>query len=100
MSLTSTDLARLARLAQLEFSPAEGERLLPQINSFFDIVGKMRAVNTECVTPLAHPVAAIQDIHLRLRPDLASEPNQREANQANAPCAEQGLFLVPQVIES
>jgi aspartyl-tRNA(Asn)/glutamyl-tRNA(Gln) amidotransferase subunit C len=48
---------------------------------------------------MAHPVAAIQDITLRLRPDLASEPNQRDLNQRSAPAVERGLFLVPKVIE-
>jgi aspartyl-tRNA(Asn)/glutamyl-tRNA(Gln) amidotransferase subunit C len=36
---------------------------------------------------------------LRLREDRASEPNNREANQRNAPAVEHGLFLVPKVIE-
>ena len=48
---------------------------------------------------LAHPVAAMQDIQLRLRDDVVSEPNQREANQKSAPAVERGLFLVPKVIE-
>jgi aspartyl-tRNA(Asn)/glutamyl-tRNA(Gln) amidotransferase subunit C len=48
---------------------------------------------------LAHPVAAFQDIALRLREDVASEPDQREANQRSAPAVEAGLFLVPKVIE-
>jgi aspartyl-tRNA(Asn)/glutamyl-tRNA(Gln) amidotransferase subunit C len=48
---------------------------------------------------LAHPVAAIQDIALRLRDDRVSETNQREANQRSAPAVENGLFLVPKVIE-
>jgi aspartyl-tRNA(Asn)/glutamyl-tRNA(Gln) amidotransferase subunit C len=99
MSLTATDISRIANLARLELSPAEGERMLSQINSFFDIVEKMRAVDTTGLEPLAHPVAAIQDIALRLRDDVVSEPNQREANQRNAPAVEHGLFLVPKVIE-
>ena len=59
----------------------------------------MRAVDTTGVEPLTHPVAAIQDVQLRLREDVASEPNQREANQKSAPAVENGLFLVPKVIE-
>lgn len=99
MSLTSTDIARIANLARLELQPAESARLLTQINGFFDIVEQMRAVDTTNVEPLAHPVAAIQDITLRLREDVVSEPNQREANQKSAPAVERGLFLVPKVIE-
>ncbi|MBC7916502.1 MAG: Asp-tRNA(Asn)/Glu-tRNA(Gln) amidotransferase subunit GatC [Rhodoferax sp.] len=99
MSLTSTDIARIANLARLELRPAESDRLLTQINGFFDIVEQMRAVDTSGVEPLAHPVAAMQDITLRLREDAVSEPNQREANQRSAPAVERGLFLVPKVIE-
>ena len=99
MSLTSHDIARLANLARLELAPAESERLLTQMNAFFGIVEKMRAVDTTGITPLAHPVAALGDIALRLRDDAVSEPNQREANQRSAPAVERGLFLVPKVIE-
>jgi aspartyl-tRNA(Asn)/glutamyl-tRNA(Gln) amidotransferase subunit C len=99
MSLTSSDIARIANLARLELSPAHSERMLGQINSFFDIVEQMRAVDTTGVEPLAHPVAAIGDIALRLREDAVSEPNQREANQRSAPEVQNGLFLVPKVIE-
>lgn len=99
MSLTSSDIARIANLARLELQPEESERMLTQLNGFFGIVEAMRAVDTSGVQPLAHPVAAIQDITLRLRDDVASEPNQREANQRSAPAVERGLFLVPKVIE-
>lgn len=99
MSLTSSDIARIANLARLELSPDESERMLTQINGFFDIVGKMQAVDTSGVEPLAHPVAAIQDVTLRLRPDVVSEFDARDANQRSAPAVERGLFLVPKVIE-
>jgi aspartyl-tRNA(Asn)/glutamyl-tRNA(Gln) amidotransferase subunit C len=99
MSLTSQDIDRIANLARLELQPEESERMLAQINGFFGIVEAMRAVDTSGIEPMAHPVAAIQDITLRLRPDVASEPNQREANQRSAPAVESGLFLVPKVIE-
>lgn len=99
MSLTSSDIARIANLARLELQPLESERMLTQLNGFFDIVEKMRSIDTTGVEPLAHPVAAIQDITLRLRDDVVSEPNQREANQRSAPTVERGLFLVPKVIE-
>ena len=99
MSLTPSDIGRIANLARLELSPEESERMLTKINGFFDIVEAMRAVDTSGVEPLAHPVAAIREVALRLRDDLASEPNQREANQRSAPAVERGLFLVPKVIE-
>ena len=99
MALPLQEIGRIANLARLELTPPESERMLTQLNGFFDIVEKMRAVDTSGVTPLAHPVATIQEITLRLREDIASEPNQREANQKSAPAVERGLFLVPKVIE-
>jgi len=99
MSLTSSDIARIANLARLELQPDESERMLTQLNGFFGIVEAMRSVDTTGIQPLAHPVAAIQDIALRLRDDAVSEPDQRDANQRNAPAVERGLFLVPKVIE-
>ena len=99
MSLTSTDIARIANLARLELAPVESERMLTQMNDFFNIVEQMRAVDTTGIAPLAHPVVVLSDFALRLREDVASESDQREANQRSAPAVENGLFLVPKVIE-
>jgi aspartyl-tRNA(Asn)/glutamyl-tRNA(Gln) amidotransferase subunit C len=99
MSLNASEIQRIANLARLELTPDQSERMLTQINSFFEMVEQMRAVDTTGIEPLAHPVAVMQDIALRLREDIASEPNQREANQQSAPAVERGLFLVPKVIE-
>jgi aspartyl-tRNA(Asn)/glutamyl-tRNA(Gln) amidotransferase subunit C len=99
MALTPDDIRRLQHLARLELQPAESDRMLAQINEFFSIVEAMRAVDTSGIEPLAHPVAAIQDVQLRLRDDVVSEPDQRAANQRSAPAVERGLFLVPKVIE-
>jgi aspartyl-tRNA(Asn)/glutamyl-tRNA(Gln) amidotransferase subunit C len=99
MALTPDDIRRLQHLARLELQPHESERMLTQINGFFGIVEAMRAVDTSGIEPLAHPIEAVQDVQLRLRDDVASEPNAREANQRSAPAVEGGLFLVPRVIE-
>jgi aspartyl-tRNA(Asn)/glutamyl-tRNA(Gln) amidotransferase subunit C len=99
MSLNAQDIARIAHLARLELRPDDSERMLSQINGFFAIVEKMRAVDTSGVEPLTHPVAAVRDVPLRLREDRASEPDAREENQQSAPSVERGLFLVPKVIE-
>ena len=99
MSLSASDIARIASLARLQLAPDESERMLSQINGFFDLVERMRSVDTAGVEPLAHPVAAVEDITLRLRDDVVSEPDNREANQKSAPAVEAGLFLVPKVIE-
>lgn len=99
MSLTSFDITRIANLARLELAPDESDRMLTKLNDFFGLVEAMRAVDTTGIEPLAHPVATIQEISLRLRDDVVSEPDQREANQRSAPAVERGLFLVPKVIE-
>jgi aspartyl-tRNA(Asn)/glutamyl-tRNA(Gln) amidotransferase subunit C len=99
MQLTALDISRIANLARLELKADESERMRGQINGFFEIVEQMRAVDTTGVEPLAHPMAAIAEVSLRLRPDVVSEPNQRQANQFSAPAVESGLFLVPKVIE-
>lgn len=101
MALTAPDIDRIANLARLELSAPESAKMLGQLNGFFAIVEQMRAVDTTGIAPLSHPVGAIADIALRLRPDIVSETNQREAHQQSAPLvdAESGLFLVPKVIE-
>jgi aspartyl-tRNA(Asn)/glutamyl-tRNA(Gln) amidotransferase subunit C len=99
MALTSDDIERVAHLARLVLRPDETAHTLAQINGFFKLVEQMEAVNTEGVEPLAHPASLLGDVALRLRDDVASEPNQREASQVSAPAVERGLFLVPKVIE-
>lgn len=99
MALTFEDIARVANLARLELRPDETAHTLSQLNGFFTLVEQMQAVNTDGVEPLAHPAALLGEVALRLRDDIASEPNQREASQASAPAVERGLFLVPKVIE-
>ena len=99
MSLTVSDISRIARLARLALGSDESTRLQLQLNQFFGIVEAMRAIDTTGIEPLAHPMAVVSDVALRLRDDAATEPNQRDANQRNAPAVERGLFLVPKVIE-
>ncbi|MES2686942.1 MAG: Asp-tRNA(Asn)/Glu-tRNA(Gln) amidotransferase subunit GatC [Pseudomonadota bacterium] len=99
MALTSQDIERVANLARLELRPDETDRVLGQLNGFFSLVAQMDAVNTDGVEPLAHPAAVLGQVALRLRDDIVSEPNQREASQVSAPAVERGLFLVSRVIE-
>ena len=102
MSLTTLDIQRIANLARLALQPDEEARMLDKINDFFGIVEQISAVDTSGVVPMAHPVDAMRnspEMALRLRTDTVSEPNQRETNQQSAPAVENGLFLVPKVIE-
>jgi len=70
-----------------------------QLNGFFRIVEQMRAVDTRGVEPLYTPLAAVQAAALRLREDHVTEGDERAANQASAPALQDGLFLVPKVLE-
>ena len=99
MSLTPQDVSRIAHLARLELSDAESHAMLAQLNDFFGIVTQMSAVDTTGVEPLYTPLSAVQDVALRLRDDIVTETDQRSLNQASAPAVEDGLFLVPRVIE-
>lgn len=99
MALTLQEISRVANLARLELRPDETERVLAQLNGFFQLVDQMDAINTDGVEPLAHPAAVLGDVALRLRDDIASEPDQRDISQRSAPAVERGLFLVPKVIE-
>ena len=99
MSLTLSDIGRIAHLARLEMPPAEAERMLTRLTVFSALAERMKGGAPPGVDPLPHPPAVIDHVSLRLRPDVASEPNNREANQKSAPAVERGLFLVPKVIE-
>jgi aspartyl-tRNA(Asn)/glutamyl-tRNA(Gln) amidotransferase subunit C len=99
MALSAQDVARIAHLARLQLSADEEVAMLQQLNEFFGIVERMGAVDTSGVEPLYTPLSALQDVQLRLRDDVVTETDQREANQRSAPQVEDGLFLVPKVIE-
>ena len=99
MALSPTDVSRIAHLARLELQADEQAAMLQQLNGFFTIVEQMRAVDTSGVEPLYTPLSALAEVQLRLREDRVTETDQRELNQRSAPAVEDGLFLVPQVIE-
>jgi aspartyl-tRNA(Asn)/glutamyl-tRNA(Gln) amidotransferase subunit C len=99
MALTPQDVSRIAHLARLELAPAEQASMLNQLNGFFSIVEQMSAVETGGVEPLYTPLSAVQAVSLRLREDTVTETDARTLNQRSAPAVEDGLFLVPKVIE-
>ena len=98
MALTPQDVSRIAHLARLELTPSEASAMLTQLNGFFSIVEQMGAVDTSGIEPLYTPLSAVQEVHLRLRPDEVTETDRRTRNQRSAPALEDGLFLVPKVI--
>lgn len=95
MSLTLEQVRRVANLARLEVSDAQAEITLGHLNGILSLIEEMQAVDTRGVEPMAHA----QDLSQRLRDDVVTETNRREAFQAVAPETEAGLYLVPKVIE-
>jgi aspartyl-tRNA(Asn)/glutamyl-tRNA(Gln) amidotransferase subunit C len=95
MSLTPDDVKRIARLARIEISDTEAQATQGQLNSIFDLIATMQAVDTRDVSPMAHA----QEVTQRLRPDAVTETDRHAAFQAIAPAVENGLYLVPKVIE-
>lgn len=100
MSLKESDVTRIAQLAQLELPAEQIGKTLEQLNGIFALVEQMQAINTDGVEPLSHPFALITDhLALRLREDKVTESDQRDAYQECAPATQDGLYLVPKVIE-
>ncbi|MCB1787427.1 MAG: Asp-tRNA(Asn)/Glu-tRNA(Gln) amidotransferase subunit GatC [Chromatiaceae bacterium] len=95
MSLSADDVAKIAHLARLAVTPQESAALGAELSKILDLVAQMDALDTSSVDPMAHPLEMAQ----RLRIDEVTERDERERYQANAPAVENGLFLVPKVIE-
>jgi aspartyl-tRNA(Asn)/glutamyl-tRNA(Gln) amidotransferase subunit C len=95
LSLDLEQVQRIARLARIRVDDAEAAGVRDQLNGILGLVADMQAAETSGVTPMSHP----QDLVLRLREDIVTEADQRERFQAVAPQVEDGLYLVPKVIE-
>ncbi len=95
MAIDRDEIARIAHLARLEVGDETAARTAEELTNILDFVARMNAVDTSDVTPMAHPLDANQ----RLREDRITETDQRREFQAGAPAVENGLYLVPKVIE-
>ena len=95
MALERSDVEKIAHLAHLDLVESEIPQTTAALNSILGLVDQMQAVNTDGIEPLAHPLEATQ----RLRADVVTEVNHREAYQSIAPAVENGLYLVPKVID-
>lgn len=95
MSLSIEDVHRIARLARIRVTEVEAAQTRDQLNGIFTLIEEMQGVDTSGIGPMAHA----QDLSQRLRADVANEADRREAYQAVAPQVENGLYLVPKVIE-
>jgi aspartyl-tRNA(Asn)/glutamyl-tRNA(Gln) amidotransferase subunit C len=104
MSLNTSDVKRIAHLARIEINDTEAEATLQKLSGILGLIEQMQAVDTTGISPMSHS----QDVTQRLREDVVTKTNQRDAFQQNAPAigngstqsaVENGLYLVPKVIE-
>lgn len=95
MSLSRSDVERIAHLARLAIAEEDIPKYSQNLSNILDLVAQMDAIDTSAVAPMAHAF----DVSQRLRPDDVTESNQRERFQSIAPQVDAGLYLVPKVIE-
>ena len=95
MSLDAEEVEKIAHLARIAVTSDEVEALKGELSGILDLVARMSELDTSEIAPMAHPL----DMPQRLRPDVVTEENHREAYQAVAPAVDNGLYLVPRVIE-
>ena len=95
MALSHQDILHIARLARIRVSEDEAEAARGHLNSIFGLIEQMQAVDTAGVEPMSHAL----DVAQRLREDKVTESDLRDKFQSIAPAVENGLYLVPRVIE-
>jgi len=99
MPFTHGAVTRIADLARIELDASETALAAAQLDRVFALIETLKAVDTEGVAPLTTPLAVREAVPLRLRDDEVTEPDRRADYQAPAPSVEDGLYLVPKVIE-
>ena len=104
MPLSPEEVQRIATLARIELDPAETVAVREQLNGILGLIEDLQAVDTSGIEPMSHPTDAEVDsraepVSLRLREDRVTETDRRTLYQSVAPQVEQGLYLVPKVIE-
>jgi aspartyl-tRNA(Asn)/glutamyl-tRNA(Gln) amidotransferase subunit C len=102
MSISEHDVLRIAKLARIELTPEQRAQSQTELTGILGLIEKLQSVDTSGIVPMAHPLEAHQDIHLRLRDDVAADTATeagRDTLMQNAPARHDGLFLVPTVIE-
>ncbi|OEY65214.1 Asp-tRNA(Asn)/Glu-tRNA(Gln) amidotransferase subunit GatC [Marinobacter sp. X15-166B] len=95
MAISREDIEKVAVLARIQVTDEQIAGLETDLGNILNLVDQLQAADTDAVEPLAHPLDAVQ----HLRADVVSETDQRDAFQALAPATEEGLYLVPRVIE-
>lgn len=95
MALNLEDIKRIAHLARIEISDTEAQETLNKLSGILGLIEQMQAVDTTGIAPMSHS----QDVTQRLREDVVTQTNQRALFQSIAPATQDGLYLVPKVIE-
>jgi aspartyl-tRNA(Asn)/glutamyl-tRNA(Gln) amidotransferase subunit C len=95
MALDKSEVGKIAQLARLHISEADADEVASRITDILALIDQMQSVDTETVEPMAHPL----DVTQRLRVDTVTEKDRRDELQTLAPAAQDGLYLVPKVIE-
>ena len=99
MSLTPDQLQHVARLARIEVGAEELVGVTERLNGVLGLIDQLQALDTRGIEPMSHALDAELAVQQLLRPDAVTDPDQRAEFQAVAPSVEQGLYLVPKVIE-
>ena len=95
MAFDKSEVEKIAHLARLHISDLEADEVTARIGDILHLIDQMQSVDTDAVEPLAHPLDGVQ----RLRKDEITEKNRREELQTLAPSSQDGLYLVPKVLE-
>ena len=95
MNITHADVERVARLARLRIDPSDLDTRARDLGRVLELFDRLAAIDTREIEPLSHPFGATQ----RLRPDVVTEEVDRAALQRGAPQTEDGMYVVPRVIE-
>ena len=95
MPISLADVRRIAYLARIEIDAGQAEEVRAKLDAIFGLINELVAVDTAGVVPMAHA----QDVLLPLRADTVTETDRRALYQSVAPEVEDGLYLVPKVIE-
>jgi len=95
MTLTLADVHRIAHLARIEIDEAAAREVHKKLEAIFAMINELQAVGTTGIEPMSHA----QDVMLPFRDDVVTETDKRELYQSAAPAVQDGLYLVPRVVE-
>ena len=95
MALTLADVRRVAELARIDIDASEAADVHAKLCAIFAMINELQAVDTTGILPMSHA----QDVSLPLREDIVTESDRHALFQTQAPAVEDGLYLVPRVVE-